>query len=232
MHIDKFATMGRAVDHIIHSAVDQDRELHITEVAPPTQIGGYCERVTPLPSLQLGPNDNFDPLLEQDLDSETLTTAEAEVIEMLKNQKACVKTIKNTDWTAFLQRFLYAHPPLHAKRKSIHDDHKPSSDSMEHFNSFVTSTSLLPPNGLKMRCYGSTTQYTTGVVFALPVFEDDEAEAEAAKATCTWSWPAGYSAKTEFNRDSRGRLINGREEALVTFTQLREYNRGEITIPA
>lgn len=222
-HVDKFATIGACAEHVLHSAVEQDKDLHITEVVPPTQIAGYCERVEPLPTLELGPNDDFQPLLDQDLASTELTAAEAEVVQMLNDQKACVKTIKNTDWTAFLQRFRYSHPPLHAKRKSIHDDASP--ESSHHFNSFVTSTTLLPSEGKKMRCYGSTSQYTAGVVFALPEFDTPEAEAQAAKDTWTWSWPAGYSAKTEFNRDSRGRLINGREEALVSFSQLREYNK-------
>ena len=75
-----------------------------------------------------------------------------------------------------------------------------------------------------MRCYGNPSVYTTGVIFALPDFETDMAESEAAKATRTWSWPSGYSAKTEFNIDSRGNLINGREEAIVPLSGLRAYN--------
>lgn len=38
------------------------------------------------------------------------------------------------------------------------------------------------------------------------------------------SWPAGYSAKTEYNIDGTGRLINGREEALRPLSVLRQYN--------
>jgi hypothetical protein len=83
--------------------------------------------------------------------------------------------------------------------------------------------------GRKMRCFGASAVYTTGVVFALPEYSSSDAESEAATATKTWSWPAGYSAKTEFNIDSRGNLINGRQEALVSLSTLREYNHDYIT---
>ena len=46
-----------------------------------------------------------------------------------------------------------------------HDDIK--SDDTK-WNSFVTSTSLLPPFGQKMRAYGSSHQYTVGFLFQLP----------------------------------------------------------------
>jgi hypothetical protein len=76
-----------------------------------------------------------------------------------------------------------------------------------------------------MRCFGSTNEYPIGVVFALPTaFPDDESEEASAKRTRTWSWPSGYSAKTEFNIDRNGNLINGREEALVPLSGLRKMN--------
>ena len=80
-----------------------------------------------------------------------------------------------------------------------------------------------------MRCFGSTNEYTTGVVFALPESYGNETEDEAATRTRTWSWPAGYAAKTEFNIDSYGNLINGREEALVPISELRRHNHDYIT---
>jgi hypothetical protein len=41
-----------------------------------------------------------------------------------------------------------------------------------------------------------------------------------------WAWPSGYNAKTEFNLiDSGTKLINGRQEALVSVAQLRKDNR-------
>ena len=55
-------------------------------------------------------------------------------------------------------------------------------------------------------------------------FPNDESEDDAAKRTLTWSWPSGYSAKTEFNIDDYGNLINGREEALVSLSGLRKMN--------
>lgn len=77
-----------------------------------------------------------------------------------------------------------------------------------------------------MRCFGSTNEYPVGVVFALPIaFPNDESEDAATIRTRTWSWPSGYSAKTEFNIDRNGNLINGREEALVPLSGLRDMNR-------
>jgi len=75
-----------------------------------------------------------------------------------------------------------------------------------------------------MRAYGTTSSYTTGVVFSMPKFDNEQEEEEAAKITNTWSWPSGYSAKTEFNIDLNGELINGRAEALVPFSKLRMMN--------
>ncbi len=100
-----------------------------------------------------------------------------------------------------------------------------------------------------MRCFGSTSEYAIGVVFALPTAhrrrrrrhpsrrphdDDDNDDApssnfsdedDEAKRTLTWAWPSGYSAKTEFNIDDDGRLINGREDALVSLSELRDMNR-------
>jgi hypothetical protein len=121
-----------------------------------------------------------------------------------------------------------------------------------YYNSFITSTSLLPSSGKKMRCFGSTSDYTVGAVFALPTTftqppqqqqhhdhhyhhndnnEDTSSnnnesvlEDEAARLTLTWSWPSGYSAKTEYNINENGNLINGRNEALVSISTLRQLN--------
>lgn len=80
-----------------------------------------------------------------------------------------------------------------------------------------------------MRAYGTTSNYTTGVVFAIPKFENEQLEEEAAKITNAWSWPSGYSAKTEFNIDRRGELINGRAEALVPLSKLRMMNNDYVS---
>ena len=184
----------------------------------------------------MGPGDQLEALLQSasgrggDVDP-NWTTSEREVVELLGQQRAVVKTIKNTEWTSFLHRFQIpkAHQesclPLH-RDKAPHEGHS--------FNAFLTGCSLLPPYGQKMRAYGSPNTFTAGVVFALPErhYSGDGnaiSEGEAAEETRTWSWPSGYSAKTEFNRDSRGELVNGREEALVTTTQLREYNLDYLT---
>jgi hypothetical protein len=128
-------------------------------------------------------------------------------VQLLQTQMAVVKTIKNSEWSTFLRKFVVE-------------------------RSFRTSTSLLPPSGQKMRCFGSTKEYTVGVVFALPTVGDSEEavyatleeEQDEINRTQTWCWPSGYAAKTEFNVDKYGNLTNGRKEALLPIQAMREYN--------
>mmetsp|Transcript_7830 Transcript_7830/g.18859 ORF Transcript_7830/g.18859 Transcript_7830/m.18859 type:complete len:790 (+) Transcript_7830:305-2674(+) len=188
-------------------------------------IQGFTPNIVPLAPLELGPNDQFLPLLDSH-DRTLWTPAEREVVDLLDNQCAVVKTIKNNDWTDFLHRFKKPHPPK-GRYPDDHNDIPANGDYT--FNSFVTSTSLLPAGAKKMRCYGAAAVYTSGIVFALPKFQDADAENKAVESTRTWSWPSGYSAKTEFNVDSRGNLINGRQEALLPLSTLREYNNDYVT---
>jgi hypothetical protein len=161
-----------------------------------TLIAGFQPNIVPLPKLELGPSDEYQALYEShapDKATEGFSAAEIEVCQMLKEQRCVVKTVKNVDWTDFLDRF---HVPHKSRGRSPdeHDDIPASADF--HFNSFVTSTTMLPEYGKKMRCFGSPSQYTVGVVFALPSeYADADAEDEAATRTKTWSWPAGYSVR-------------------------------------
>lgn len=118
-------------------------------------------------------------------------------------QTAVVKTIKNSEWTQFLERFWDCQPaargrsPRHQDRLVVAaaDDGGGASGGPR-FNSFATSTSLLPARARKMRCYGSATQYTVGVVFGLPTdFASAGEEDRAVEETETWAWHAGYAAK-------------------------------------
>mmetsp|Transcript_12501 Transcript_12501/g.18351 ORF Transcript_12501/g.18351 Transcript_12501/m.18351 type:complete len:744 (-) Transcript_12501:117-2348(-) len=190
------------------------------------EIINYQPKIKPLPSLQLTAKDEFSPLLDG-VEQADLTEAEQEIITMFKNQMACVKTIKNSEWTAFLRRFSQPIRKHNSKYSNIHDDLAPSGEYV--YNSFVTSTTLLPANGLKMRCFGSLKEYTVGAAFALPCSYGDETESEVVWRTKTWAWPSGYAAKTEFNIDGRGRLINGREEALVNLEEMRKNNHDYIS---
>jgi hypothetical protein len=196
----------------------------------------------PLPRLELSSQDVFAPLASQtclmpppvgvtglvgDKDATIAeapsdwTEAERTVVQAFIQQRVAVKTLKNGDWPAFLQHFA---PPLQHAPPRLPVEHAPHPPRPPDcpFGSFVTSTSLLPPGGYKMRCYGAPISYTVGVAFLLPSIENDEDEVTAQ--TKTWAWPAGYAAKTEFNIDSRGQLINGREQALVPFSTLAQYN--------
>ncbi|KAL7540184.1 hypothetical protein ACHAXR_010591 [Thalassiosira sp. AJA248-18] len=201
----------------------------------PVVIANFQPVIEPLEALDLNSSNVFEPLLDADpLKADhtlEMTDAESEVVELLKNEQAVVKTIRNADWTAFLQKFkpseeggagTHEHHPGHRKER---EPNTKESELGYPFNSFVTSTSILPSCAKKMRCFGSTNEYAIGVVFALPqAFPEDDSEGDAAKRTRTWSWPSGYSAKTEFNIDHHGNLINGREEALVSLTGLRKMN--------
>lgn len=208
-------------------------------------VANFQPVIEPLEALELNAKHVFEPLFDADpflpggeeddgLPTGQLTQAECEVVEMLKSEKAVVKTVRNQDWTSFLNKFKPEggkgkgeRVPGPGERRKKEDDDRNEEDGGGNypFNSFVTSTSLLPSCAKKMRCFGSTNEYTTGAVFALPTsFPNDASEDEAAKRTRTWSWPSGYSAKTEFNIDHRGNLINGREEALVPLSRMREMN--------
>lgn len=220
-----------------HDTIDSSRHS-IGSFGTEVIIGGFTPKIDPLPKLDLTQSDEFAPLLESDPDKAEvwaeMSEAEREVVEALRDGFAVVKTISNTEWTSFLNRFL--HPVVNRRlAQSKHEDRPPPNDGddgtgivekqVRPFNSFVSSTSLLPSNGKKMRCYGSTKQYVTGVVFELPrSHPNGVSEDEVVKRTRTWGWQAGYSAKTEFNIDMRGNLINGREEALVSLAGLRRLN--------
>lgn len=154
-------------------------------------------KIHPLPPLELGPREEFKALLYDESDGSVspgeFNLAEREVLDRLQTQTAVVKTIKNSEWSIFLQRFTRSEGRQPGASRNVH--HQDRLDDASGLNSFVTSTSILPPNGCKMRCYGSTSQYTTGVVFALPTFENNMIEDSEVKRTDTWAWPAGYAAK-------------------------------------
>jgi hypothetical protein len=158
----------------------------------------------PLPPLELGPESEFRPLLEEnEIQSCTgFTKAEQTVFDLLKDQRACVKMIKNSEWPIFLHRFLEPEvkKTITKTRPTIHDDIAPSKDYP--LNSFVTSTTLLPPMGKKMKSYGSLHAYQCGVIFALPDHSGNESEEEAVKRTETWAWPAGYAGMQKRNPPS------------------------------
>jgi len=212
------------------------RRKRAPDAMQPVVIANFQPVVEPLSALDLNSSNVFEPLLDADPTKEEvaseMSSAEIEVVELLKKERAVVKTIRNADWTAFFQKF----KPSEEGKSGTHDHHpgqtkKKSKEKTKNireyrYNSFVSSTSILPSCAKKMRCFGSTNEYAIGVVFALPqAFPDDDgSEDEAAKRTRTWSWPSGYSAKTEFNIDHRGNLINGREEALVPLSGLRKMN--------
>lgn len=75
-----------------------------------------------------------------------------------------------------------------------------------------------------MRPFGSLKEFSTGAIFALPEFKSSSLENDAINASCTFCWPSGYSAKTEFNIDGNGNLLNGRDKALVSISVLRQQN--------
>ena len=214
------------INDLAHSLVPElkNAQFQLANVSERNvEIEGLHAHITPLDELELKASHDFEALLEskEPNSDHSWTPAEIEVFQMIQQQKACVKTIKNSEWPSFLKRFLASKKQMGLKHAPTqHDDIGPRNGFP--FNSFVTSTTLLPENGLKMRSYGSNHAYNVGVVFALPDMNEED-EVQAQNDTKTWSWPAGYAAKTEFNI-SHGKLINGREEALASLKQLRQYN--------
>ncbi|KAL7548259.1 hypothetical protein ACHAWF_011551 [Thalassiosira exigua] len=208
----------------------------------PVVIANFQPVIEPFEALDLDSSNTFEPLLNADpmktgAKALEMSDAEIEVVELLRDEQAAVKTIRNADWTSFMSKFkpsdedgrgTHEHHPSFRKQKEPNG----KNNRMEYpFNSFVTSTSLLPSCAKKMRCFGSTKEYAVGVVFGMPKSHPtDASEDDAAKRTRTWSWPSGYSAKTEFNIDHHGNLINGREEALVPLSG-RMVKGGLSTIP-
>jgi len=172
---------------------------------------------------------------------ETMTEAEKDVVTKIQQETCVVKTIQTSAWNAFLHKFPVkdgedgemgggrwslkagenASLSKNRKKYIIFPQEKPPE--LLPFHSFATATTLLPSCGFKMRCYGSIKEHATGVLFALPTNDNNE-ESEAAHRSNTWCWPPGYSAKTEYNIDNEGNLINGRADALVSLDDLRRRN--------
>jgi len=233
--------------HSNHNNNSMDND---NDPTPTVIIANYTPQIDPLPPLELEPHNEFSELLlsnpyiwnegegpEEAIQNDTvwltLSDAEKKVVDMLLHQKCAVKTIKNADLTAFISKFpvedgekakRWMHPIDFSDATKMQKIQKYKESDLE-YHSFFTSLSLLPSYGLKMRCYGSTREYPLGVVFEL---EGGESEDSAAKSTHSWSWPAGYAAKTEYNIAMNGALINGREEALVPISHLRKLNHSYI----
>ncbi len=112
------------------------------------QIHGFTPIIQPLPTLEYSADDTFTPLIESSNGEEDdeahkeWTVAEREVVNMLKHQRAVVKTVKNGDWTALLNRFRSPKPPSHYSKKPREQDDIGPHEGYP-FNSFVTSTSML-----------------------------------------------------------------------------------------
>ena len=236
--------------HIFNDESAGGTKIHISG-KPQVVIANYTPVINPLPSMELGAYNEFAELLQSKpfiweegegpekacINApvwDTMNQEEKDVATMLLNQQCVVKTVKRADWTGFLEKFVvedgdnprhYLHPREVKTCTKEERFNKYSLDKTPNasFNSFMTSTSLFPSAGLKMRCYGSTKEYCLGVIFALPSEQDNDQE-KNAKSTNSWCWPSGYAAKTEFNITESGDLINGREEALVSISTLRENN--------
>ena len=143
----------------------------------------------------------FRPLLS--VTAPSTSPAAERVLDLLSTQRAVLKTMKDDElcWSTICRRL--------------------SSGS-----AFHTSTSLPPDRGKSMKLYGTLREFPCGLIFELPEDLSDEAHRpDARKPPNVYSWNSGYSAKTEFNMDSRGNLFNGREEALTTIAELRAANQ-------
>jgi hypothetical protein len=121
-------------------------------------VANFQPVIQPLEPLELNSSNIFEPLLDADPSSLEMTEAEREVVELLRKEQAVVKTIRNADWTAFLQKFkpeeegAWGKHEHHPSRRTHHGESGGDISDMKYpYNSFVTSTSLLPSCGKKMR---------------------------------------------------------------------------------
>ena len=232
-------TIVTEINHLAHELVPELKSVTVNletlssqrDVQLDIELEGLHAHITPLLELEWSASTKYEPLLlelelelQDDTNQTDWTDYEKQVYQALQTQQACVKTIQKQEWPSFLQRFQHA-IPSRGRGAQRHADIPANASSSTPFTSFVTSTTLLPPNGQKMRCYGSDTSYPVGVVFLWPTFASPQQEEEAVTETETWAWPAGYAAKTEFNIDTRGQLINGRQQALEPMAKMRQYNQ-------
>lgn len=133
------------------------------ELLQPVVVANFQPVIQPLEPLSLNYSNVFEPLLNADPATLEMTEAEDEVVELLRKEQAVVKTIRNQDWTDFLQKFkpvedggggTHEHHPAHRTRHEGRVHETTPLDNEFPYNSFVTSTSLLPSCGKKMRkCY-------------------------------------------------------------------------------
>ncbi len=202
----------------IDTSTHNNRHLSLDdhkEQKPKVVIANFQPQIDPLPLLELHSYNDFSDVLsskpyfwgddegprDAKINEEVwnkMNEKEKDVAEKLLHSKCVVKTIKKAEWTTFLTKFVavdgkprrYLHP---ADLKSATKEERRRGYTIInqncHFNSFMTSTSLLPALGMKMRCYGSTKEYCHGLIFALPT--DDVKEDETAIETSTWAWPSG-----------------------------------------
>lgn len=77
-----------------------------------------------------------------------------------------------------------------------------------------TPTTLMPAHGRGMRLFMDPWRAPCALVWSLEELDISDA----------YMWPSGYFAKTEFNMNADGTLLEGRDSALVTLEQLRLAN--------
>ena len=113
--------------------------------APPVVVKNFQPVIEPLEVLELNFSSVFEPLVVDDEengkdgdneisengDGDPMTSAEREVVKILEDQQAVVKTIRNSDWTSFFEKF----------RKDGEDEGK--EELCLPYNSCVTPTTLL-----------------------------------------------------------------------------------------
>ncbi|CAE7216885.1 unnamed protein product [Symbiodinium natans] len=136
------------------------------------------------------------PAANEQLDIIAQESAGDKFRDLFDEQRAMVKTVRNTDWLELISKL--------------------------RTGNFRTSASLPPPGGVGMRLFGEKCTSCCGLVW-------DRSELDLSEA---FIWPSGYMAKTEFNMNHKGELLNGRSSALVTIERLMECNSHRLTTNA
>lgn len=86
-------------DHVRRADAKKHAKKKKDETKTEIQVANFQPVILPLQPLELGPQDQFQALLEEGSNEASWNTAEKEVVGLLKDEYAVVKTLRNSDWT-------------------------------------------------------------------------------------------------------------------------------------
>ncbi len=153
-----------------------------------------------------------------------------DVLDSINRQQVLAKTIGKKEWQNVFNHLGDKSKPyvcnselcyiyLNTFGSTLIVISKSLTKSLTHIYRYISSTTLLPPQGCGMRLYGSISEFHGGLLW------DSEKLQDQLNSEKCYKWPSGYYAKSEFNvcRQS-GELKNKRSDHLVDMDRLRKDN--------